>query len=52
MKDSATIIRGALDLQDKVVEHAMTPIDKVKKKSLWIHIYIIILLSILFYHIF
>ena len=33
MKDSATIIRGALDLQDKVVEHAMTPIDKVKKKS-------------------
>ncbi|RGB32113.1 hypothetical protein C1646_763297 [Rhizophagus diaphanus] len=28
MKDSVTIIRGALDLQDKVVENAMTPIDK------------------------
>ncbi|GBB99088.1 hypothetical protein RclHR1_03410001 [Rhizophagus clarus] len=28
IRDSVTIIRGALDLQDKVVEHAMTPIDK------------------------
>jgi len=27
--DSVTIIRGALDLQDKAVEIAMTPIDKV-----------------------
>ncbi|RIA85012.1 hypothetical protein C1645_858325 [Glomus cerebriforme] len=27
IKDSVTIIRGALDLQDKVVEHAMTPIE-------------------------
>ncbi|CAG8549887.1 9385_t:CDS:2, partial [Diversispora eburnea] len=30
VKDSVTIIRGALDLQDKVVESTMTPIDKVK----------------------
>ncbi|RHZ56058.1 hypothetical protein Glove_406g112 [Diversispora epigaea] len=29
VEDSVTIIRGALDLQDKVVESAMTPIDKV-----------------------
>ncbi|CAG8458072.1 6817_t:CDS:10 [Diversispora eburnea] len=28
VKDSVTIIRGALDLQDKVVESAMTPINK------------------------
>ncbi|CAG8786517.1 15246_t:CDS:2, partial [Acaulospora morrowiae] len=28
VKDSVTIIRGALDLQDKVVESAMTPIEK------------------------